>query len=598
MTRWRCDVGMEEADESAAKLLEALEQLDLGAPMTLCVAHDEADAGKDARRKEGRLLTREWRRAGRAWTRFPRVTSTGRVATPGACVVSVATRSARRRADRRRARACGRSELLVWKDREACAVAPSRLDADLLACNWTRDDLHERQEASGRNEDDEDVISLRPGGALGGDSFFARWKSNTPNEGAAKKGDARRDIPIGTGWRASDTHAASTWTYDAEPGDRRKKNTTRAIAKEGKTRDGTSEESVRTYAHTKSPMKRRTDQKGGVEQAKGAHWNETKADRVHGESIQSTRKDAVPSKTYPSNTERRKKSETGGWDDVQAEDDLRAISGEIERERLLHRKKHAEKKDAESKQTGKTGGASEEMPGDTLADTALSPPPRPSQQSQVSKEPNLFSAYEQFFTTSSPMMRFSEDAGKSEKSALSDWSRTESKQEKVTGAYAINTEASSQERSNKTSQTVPDAQPQKFASFDAFVGATDCAEKPVPGLPKQVKTLEEVERSMAVPGAPPMMNQAPPPPGVAASSNPSAELKNLLKIPGAASAPRNAPPGMYPPGWYGPPPPYPMPLPPQGSYMPMPQYPAYPAGQPAQGHRILTAEELERGMGQ
>lgn len=49
-TRWRCDVGMEEADESAAKLLEALEQLDLGAPMTLCVAHDET---RDAR-KEGR----------------------------------------------------------------------------------------------------------------------------------------------------------------------------------------------------------------------------------------------------------------------------------------------------------------------------------------------------------------------------------------------------------------------------------------------------------------------------------------------------------------------------------------------------------------
>lgn len=46
--RW--DVGMEEADESAAKLLEALAQLDLGAPMTLCVAHDEADAGRDARR--------------------------------------------------------------------------------------------------------------------------------------------------------------------------------------------------------------------------------------------------------------------------------------------------------------------------------------------------------------------------------------------------------------------------------------------------------------------------------------------------------------------------------------------------------------------
>uniref|UniRef100_A0A7S3XEW0 Uncharacterized protein n=1 Tax=Picocystis salinarum TaxID=88271 RepID=A0A7S3XEW0_9CHLO len=534
---------MADADASAAKLLEALEQLDLGAPMTL------------------------------------------------PCTDALPTRR------NHEARRYARSELLAWKDRDACAVAPSGLDADLLARNWTWDDAH-AQGAGAEENDEEGRISLRPGGALGGERYFARWKSNTPNDGAKKKGDARRDVPVGTGWQASDTHASSTWTCVAEAGDPRKKYTTRASSDERKSRDATSDEGVRSYSHTKSPTKRRTDSKGGVEHDRGVRWNETKASRVHGDTIQSTRKDAVPSKTRPGRTERNKESETDGWDDVQAEDDLRAISSEIERERLLHRKKHAEKKDEESKRTGKTGRPSEEMPGDALADTALSPPSRPSQQGQVPKEPNLFSAYEQFFTTSSPMMRFSDDAGKREESAVSDWSRPESKQEKVTGPYAINSEASSQTRSDKIPQIVPDVQPQKFASFDAFVGATDCAERPLPGLPNQVKTLEEVERSMAVPGVPPMMNQAPPPPGVAASSNPSADLKNLLKIPGAASSPRHAPPGMYPPGWYRPPPPYPVPVPPQGSYMPMPQRPACPAGQPVQRHRILTAEELERGMGQ
>lgn len=558
---------------------------------------------RDVRRRrgergQGRTLTCEPRRPGRAWKRFRRVAATRRVATPGACVACASARSARPRADRGRARARDRSELLGWKDCDACAVAPSGLDADLLACNWTWEGAHVRGEDA-EEHDDVGRISLRPGGALGGVGYFARWKSNAPNDGTKKKRDARRDVPIGTGWQASDTCASSTWTCVADAGDPRKKSSARANSKERKSRDATSEEGVRSYGtHTNSPTKRRTNNKAGVEHDQGVDWNETKASRVHGETIQSTREDAVPSKTCPGSTERRKECETDGWDDVQTKEDLRAISSEIEKERLSHRKKNAKKKDEKSKETGKTGRPREEMPGDALADTALSPPSRPSKQGQASKEPNLFSAYEQFFTTSSPMMRFSDDAGKREKSAVSDWSRTESKQEKVTGPYAINSEASSHARSDKIPQIVPDVQPHKFASFDAFVGATDCAGKPLPGLPNHVKTLEEVERSMAVPSAPPMMNQAPPPPGVAGSSNPSAELKNLLKIPGAASSPRQAPPGMYPPGWYRPPPPYQVPLLPQGSYMRMPQHPACPAGQPVQGRRILTAEELERGMGQ
>lgn len=78
---WTRGGAMEDGKESAARLLEALEHLDLGAPMTLCVTHASIRARTKAARST--KLTVPRRRAGRAWMRSRRNRRATRVDTPG-----------------------------------------------------------------------------------------------------------------------------------------------------------------------------------------------------------------------------------------------------------------------------------------------------------------------------------------------------------------------------------------------------------------------------------------------------------------------------------------------------------------------------------
>lgn len=490
-----------------------------------------------------------------------------------------------------------REELLRWKDLEASAVAPSGLDADLLACNWEWEGSQESVEGDAGKRAEE-WISLRPGGALGGTGFFTRWKSNTPAENAGKKADSHRELPMGTGLQTSESKPSSKRTLGAEKGDKWTSTPQRAPTWEGKAREPPSDEGMRSNVQPKSPLRRQPDSKKHVENRIDESWNEKKTHRTQAGSTKYQGKGALSSETYKDSATRRSKTKDPGWDDVEGGVDLRSISNEIERERLLHRKTHQEKKASESEVTGDSGPQKEGSLEDSSA-SFLSPPPQQRHQAQASREPNLFSAYEQFFTTSSPMMRFSDKAQESEQPTLSAWPQTGNQLKDLAGMYPDNNDSTSCARTDRPTRTAPDAQARRFTSFDAFVGATDSGGKSMPGLPKQAKTLEEVEQSMAASGTGPTMNQRPPPPAAGVPSDPSAELKSLLKIPGAAGSMQGPPPGMYPPGGFGPPPPYPMPVPAQVGYMPMPQYPPYPVGQLPQGRgRVLTAEELERGMGQ